>query len=378
VKQQQRDGEWVGGLVSMPAFVMGEGEPYRPELLVWIDSGGAVLGTTLGKPGELLGQACESLRNTIRRPMVGQPRAPARLRVASAQLADALRTGHPGLEVLCAVTPEIDMVLAAMREGMSDGADTEPSYLSLAIGPDAVASFFRAAAGLFRAAPWKVVPDDTSIISVTIEQLGMRDAAMSVIGQLGRSLGLVLFSGFDDFEAYLGAAEANQRGQRAVIPPHLALNFERGADLSAVSRRQVAERRWVVAAANAYPWPVAVDGDMVARPPTPNELVGLEAIALALPDALADRASLLAAWNGGKPVAHVRTVPTHAGEVEVALRVPTPWRRRKRWRGQGQLPARHGSDASEAGDATAASTWESGHVAMRRSRRGSAKGTGAQ
>jgi hypothetical protein len=28
--------EWVGGLVEMPAYVIGEGEPYRPETLLWM------------------------------------------------------------------------------------------------------------------------------------------------------------------------------------------------------------------------------------------------------------------------------------------------------------------------------------------------------
>ena len=55
--------EWVGGLVSMPAYVTGEGEPYRPEALFWMGAEGAVLGHAVGKPGELVGLACESLRS---------------------------------------------------------------------------------------------------------------------------------------------------------------------------------------------------------------------------------------------------------------------------------------------------------------------------
>ena len=43
--------EWVGGLVSMPAYVTGEGEPYRPEVLLWMSGDGIVLGTTTAKPG---------------------------------------------------------------------------------------------------------------------------------------------------------------------------------------------------------------------------------------------------------------------------------------------------------------------------------------
>ncbi|MEO7731497.1 MAG: hypothetical protein ABIY55_11030, partial [Kofleriaceae bacterium] len=88
--------EWVGGLASMPAYITGEGDPYRPDMLIWMSADGAVLGHESGKPGSLLGLACESLRSTIERPIFGQPHAPQRVRVASRELAEALRAGHAG------------------------------------------------------------------------------------------------------------------------------------------------------------------------------------------------------------------------------------------------------------------------------------------
>jgi hypothetical protein len=137
-KKKRTGIEWVGGLISMPAYVTGEGKPYRPEALFWMGAEGAVLGHTAGKPGELIGVAAESLRNTIEHPIFGNPHRPDRVRVASPEVADALRAGHPGLDVVCAPTPEIDAVLAAMREKMGKDAETEQSYLSPEIGPEAV------------------------------------------------------------------------------------------------------------------------------------------------------------------------------------------------------------------------------------------------
>lgn len=112
-KRQRTGVEWVGGLLSMPAYVTGEGDPYRPEALFWMSTEGAVLGHAVGKPGELVGLVCESLRSTIERPMFGRPHAPERIRVSSPELAEALRAGNLGLEVVCAPTPEIDAFLAA-------------------------------------------------------------------------------------------------------------------------------------------------------------------------------------------------------------------------------------------------------------------------
>jgi len=321
-KKKRVNVDWMGGLVTMPGYVTGEGAPYRPEALLWMSADGLVLGTTVAKPGELLAIAGEHLQSTIERPMFGRAHAPTRVRVASAELAEVLRAAHPAIEIVCAPTPEIDAVLAMMREKLDEDAETEQSYLSDGVAPDAVASFFRAAAGLFRAKPWKIVPSDESLLSVTIEKLGVRDAVMSVIGQMGQSLGLVLFSGIDDFEAYLDAAEAVERQEEPEMPPHFAINFERGADLTAALRKEIAEHRWEVAAPNAYPLLLAIDEDMVARPPTAEELTIAEAISLALPRLLAEKEALSAAWNGGAPLARTLSVKTHAGEIEVTFRAP--------------------------------------------------------
>lgn len=312
----------MGGTFAVPAYVTGEGEPYRPELLVWMGTEGAVLGQAVGRPGELLGLACESLRGTIDQPMFGRPHAPDRVRVASPELAEALRAGGSGVEVVCAPTPELDAVFEAMREQMSGVGETEQSYLSPDIGPAAMAAFFHAAAGLFRAKPWDTVPSDESLFSLSVEKLGVKDAALSVIGQMGQSFGLVLFSGIDDFEAYLEAAGGLEHGGTASLPPHFALNFERGAELSAELRKEIAEHHWEVAGADAYPWLVAVDEDIVPRPPTAKQVTLAEAIALALRQVLREKKALLAAWNGGEPVVRRLVVTTHAGDVEVSLRVP--------------------------------------------------------
>jgi len=322
-KGQTAGVEWAGGIVSMPAYVTGEGEPYRPEVLVWMVADGPVVGFSTARPGELLAGASDNFRDTMRSPMFGRPHAPARVRVSSPELASALRESlPPEIELLHAPTPEIDDVVASLREKMDEDADTEQSYLSPEIGADAVASFFAAAADLFRAAPWGIVPDDQSLLSVSIESLGVRDAAMSIIGRMGQSLGFVLFSGLVDFEAYLEAAGAVERGDAPRIPPHFALNFERGAELSAALRKEIAAHGWVVAGPDAYPWLVAIDEDLVGRPATADELTIAEAVSRALLLAVAEEAALLAAWSEGTPFARTLRVKTHAGDVEVTLRAP--------------------------------------------------------
>jgi hypothetical protein len=166
------------------------------------------------------------------------------------------------------------------------------------------------------------VPSDQSVLSVTIEKLNLKDAAMSVIGQMGESHGFVLFSGIDDFEAYLDAADAIEAGEEPDMPPHFALNFEAEAELAAPLRKEIAEHQWEVANSEAYPWLVAVDSDLVARPPTAEEVTIAEAIALALPRVLSGPDGLRAAWDGAQTASRTVKVLTHAGEIEITLRAP--------------------------------------------------------
>lgn len=315
--------EWVGGLVSHPSYVTGEGEPYRPEMLLWVIPGGPVLGVSMGKPGELLAQAADHLRDTMAGSMVGSVPAPARVRVASQELARALESvADLRPEIVCAPTPELDEVLEAMREHLAGGEGGMRSYLEGGLDADAVGSLFRAAAALFRASPWKVLPEDASVLSVTIESLGVRDAALSVIGHLGESFGFIVFSSFDDLDDFSDAAEAVERGEPVTSPAHFALEFERGAEVSPALRREIADHGWEVAGADAYPLLVSIDDDLVVRPTTSHEVTITEAIARALTQVLVENAERPGAWTDAPTFSHTLTVATHAGPVEITLRAP--------------------------------------------------------
>lgn len=307
----------------MPSYVSGEGEPYRPETLVWLDGEFAVLGTTLGRPGEVLALAARSLNDAITRPMHGKPHTPARLRVASEELAAVLRSSHPSIEIVCAPTPEVDEVAALMREKLADPGDDEASYLAPDITPEQVSSFFNATAQLHRAKPWDVFPGSQNAIAVTIEKLNVREAALSIIGQMGQRFGFVFFSSLADHDAFANGGVALQDGDKPKLPQHLALNFERSSEVPAELRAEVAQHGWELADPDAYPWLMSVDTDLVPRPGGTEEHTLAEAISRALLSLLAQRAALEAAWAGStEPVSRTFSVNTHAGAVEVTLRAP--------------------------------------------------------
>ena len=313
--------EWVTGIISLPGYVTGEGESYRPDVLIWIEQNGLVIGMDTAKPGVLIHRIAAQFRQVTRHPMIGPAHLPTRVRVASPEIAEALRAAlGDTLDIVCAPTPEIDNIFASMLERMNEESGTQ-TYLTPGISKGAMAGFFRAAAELFRAKPWTIVPDDTSLLSITIDAFEVGDGVISTIGQAGESHGVIFFADITDFDAYLEAAAATERGEEPEMPSHFAINFDSDAELAPAALAEIAEHGWEIAGPLAYPSLIVVDNGVIGRPPTEDELTLSEAIALALPKVLCAKQVLLKAWKGGKPFSRTLTVTTHAGPVEVTVGV---------------------------------------------------------
>ncbi len=317
--------EWVGGVITMPGYVTGDGEPFRPEAAFWLTADGPI-GMVLGRPGEPVVRLLEAFEVATSQPMMGAPHRPARVRVAGAEVAAALRAAlGEGIEVVCAPTPEIDAVAASMGEFLDQqGPGADPSFLDAGSTAEAMASFFRSAAKLFRAAPWDIIPDSGSIVSVTCEALGLRQAAVSVMGQLRQQFGFLCLASYADFEQYVAlAALAGESGERpAQMPPQLALTFDPGSSLDPGLRKEISRHGWEVASAKAYPSLVSVDRDLIGRPPTREELARVEVIALALVELVRSSPQLASLWDRGETLVRTFTVAAHGGDVAVTVRVP--------------------------------------------------------
>lgn len=244
-------------------MIQGEGIPFRPDMLVWLGRTGAVLGHKMGEPGSLPAVAAASLRATIARPMAGRPHQPRLVRVASAELAKALSGCLPDVEIVCAPTPEIDDMAQVMRSEFGRSEPAPTSFLAGDITSGAMGALFSAAEELYRVKPWDVVPGDSSAFTVSCEALGLKEAVVSLIGQMGESYGFILFANDAAFDAFLeGSVALQDGGSSEAIPAHLALNFERGADLVPELRKEVSRYHWKVAGPKAYPCLTASDAGL--------------------------------------------------------------------------------------------------------------------
>jgi hypothetical protein len=261
----QEIGEWVGGCLSPPFFIM-EGEPYRPEMIVWMElPTGLVVGHQLAeakKPADI----GSILLTAMARPIAGPPRRPGRVRVESADLAASVRRAvGDTIQVVVAPTPELNEVLEHMKAGMS-GDEVDQSYLEEGrVSVETVAELFHTAELLYRIAPWKTMGND-QVVRVDIPRFGIEGACLSVIGALEESIGLLLFPSLEAFESFASSGQVRKTGPVDLGTMILSLSFERGADMPASMRREIAQYGWPVAGPRAYPRVDHRDRDAVLRP----------------------------------------------------------------------------------------------------------------
>ncbi|MBI4818867.1 MAG: hypothetical protein HY791_21530 [Deltaproteobacteria bacterium] len=133
-----------------------------------------IVGSALSLPGEGLSPILKLLEESMRKPMAGQPRSPDIVRVADAELAAALRVRFPDrFQIVLGPTPELHEVVDLMRDHFSSDEPGVPEYLD-SIAPEKIAALHRAAARLYRAAPWHIAPGDQSVVTADLEAAGSK------------------------------------------------------------------------------------------------------------------------------------------------------------------------------------------------------------
>jgi hypothetical protein len=229
---------------------------------------GRVVGQDMVGPEDTDGAVARALLSAMEQPLAGPPRRPARIRVADASLVAELRAVlGDATPIDVAPTPELDEILELMLESMQE-EDADESYLEGGrVQPATAANLFAAAEVLYRVAPWQVATDD-QVLRIDIPALGVQGACVSIIGNLGESLGLLIFPSLAGYEAFGRAAEKHALGSGLIDfgTDWLALSFEYGADLPPGMRREVAAHGWPVPDANAYPRVERRERDGASRP----------------------------------------------------------------------------------------------------------------
>ena len=118
-------GEWIGGRLLTPFYITEGPEPYRPELVLWMEMPeGLIVGQDMLAPGDEPGALGRALQDALKRPLIGPPRRPSAIRVADPDLAAEVRAAvGDRIPVTVGAIPEFDELLEVMSESMAAGGE---------------------------------------------------------------------------------------------------------------------------------------------------------------------------------------------------------------------------------------------------------------
>jgi hypothetical protein len=95
---------WQCGVAQLPGYVGGEGEPFRPVGIFWMNEDGMLIGSQVAHPDSLEDQIIISLEQVMARPLAGLPQRPSRIRVKSPGIAALLQANTVGIDIVCGPT----------------------------------------------------------------------------------------------------------------------------------------------------------------------------------------------------------------------------------------------------------------------------------
>lgn len=315
----------VGGTLMLPGQITGEGTPYQPVVVVWMDHNEMVVNSSILHPDHLLGELPTLFRETLDKLRAERDYIPQRVRLADSSLIDVLREEFPAIDFQHGDTPELEKLKKSMLEGF-EGMGEEITYLSSGATPDAIGAMFRAAAGLYKAKPWSKVPHDQCLIGVSIPSLGINNAVISVIGQKRQNLGFLFFKNLFDHEAYIMAADALGRGMDAELPAYTGFTLEPGKAIGEAQRKEISAHRWKVANNNAYPDLFTPGKQQTTRPVVPEDILLMEVLCLAIPGMFGKLHRPKDAWHSGSPAQSVNlSINASVGQTDVVFHVPFPY-----------------------------------------------------
>lgn len=291
-----------------------EGEPQDHELLMAAFVDGPLLGTEIDVQGKLPARAGALLRDWLKSDDL--PYLPGTLRVADENLADLLRPEiTTRIELICGPTPNLEETLRLMV------AELDRQFTYLDAEESRVASFFRAAAKMYRAKPWKIIPTDC-LLSLTIGGIEVYDLLISVKGNQDDEPGFFACSDIDELEQFVEAAERRQAGEDCEFPSTLFMNFLHMNDIRPDLRGEIESHGWEVAGPAAWPWLASLDVDGTPISPLESDIVLAELICLALLEVAAHPRQVKAAYRDTEPIELKKTFKIGEDELEVAIYFP--------------------------------------------------------
>ena len=187
----------------------------RPEIFLAIqvgEAGGVLLAepVTSAKPWTALG---DFTLQAMQRPLLGPPRRPEMIRIASQPEAESLAVALAGMGLALEVCHELhtlDLVHSELERefsGMTNDYRTQAAQAGEILSVVGLQAFFRAARQLYREEMWQSYSDDT-MFEIVLERAGGPAQTYYGIfmGSMGTEFGLVLYPSIEALQQFYDAS----------------------------------------------------------------------------------------------------------------------------------------------------------------------------
>lgn len=193
-----------------------------------------------------------------------------------------------------------------------------PLHFSDDMLPAVVDGWFKAMTGLYRIAPWHEESNSVFPVYVTIGSQDVRDAVLHPLAPNNGRRGFALFSGPDDYQAWIALEATGDVPEDSLTFPRLELRF--GSLAEAQPAVQLELERHERNLGDAVPSVWSFHGTGESRPGDVDDLRIFEAVAAAVawaPETTSDGTDSFTVGQANEPV--MRTVDAGGGDMEIEL-----------------------------------------------------------
>jgi ST7 protein len=303
---------WQAEFRLMTHWIKVAGEPVRPwVVLITSRSEDLVLAHEIADEPPGSEALWAALVKAMAEPAGGEPHRPTELHVRPDARWDQLTPRLEEVGIMVVPAEELDHADAALEDLARHLAGGSPPGLLEMPGiiPEYVASFYRAAAGYYRRAPWRTLSDNIAI-KVECDRFDSGPWYGVVIGQSGVTFGLALYDHRKMLEKLWAGEMSDEDYVREMVS--LTVTFYDETEILASDLDAGRRLGWEVAGPQAHPSIFRKERGLSLRPPLAWELLLLEGCLRASP-------AYMSRHRADDRSTHKMKVPVASGELKLVL-----------------------------------------------------------
>ena len=234
----------------------------------------------------------DHLARAMRKPAAGKRRRPSEIQVRDDAVWSAVQPHLQEIGVDCIFRTDLeeaDFILGEVQKMMQPEAQPPALVETANFNSAQGASFYAAAADYFHSTPWRRLPGDV-VIQVDVPQLAEFSSGRwyaVVLGQLGRTMGLALYSDKGAIEQLCCGEECGSGSHDAANQAEstaISMLFSEGFEVPIADVLAAEQHHWELAGPEAYPMILCADPSDDVRQIEPWELQLLEGCVRTIPD----------------------------------------------------------------------------------------------